>query len=472
MKQFRCQFVELDTETRDYLRTVAKRVGNKTPGVFVKVNNFWPIFAFILGPIIGFMGVMVALFSSKNASAVAMLVTASVLLGGWLFVYAFRRWLAGSSSKFAGFYTYFDPTHVYQVNGEEITVTDISEFDDVSLKHNTSNGQYSSSKLTFDLGGEGRLAVALKNLRKAEYVKSYYDAIEWLETHDDKQWRNLPLHELGIVAKSVVAAGDVPEELNVESAVDSLPVEPQKTNRASGGWLPYLAILIVGAAVFFASMAAMTPLQDTLAFNDAKTHGAPGLRAYLLDDRNTRHRDEAKQLLSALYEPPILRVKTNVKDEAVKARFVEILTGLREAGSPVLSLNVTEKSPPDLELMAPTRTSASRTDLADTLGTYIGTELVAFAIPPQDKNAHIELVYTIVPQQEKISSYKVTWQLRLRTTPESEAVDSQVYTLPNFYDQTRFAQIPNDLKVSLFMELFDQAPPMVRQIPIGGGDFD
>ncbi len=471
MKQIHCQFVELDTETRDYLRTVSKRVGNKTPGVFVKVENYWPIIAFILGPIIGFVGVMIALFSSKNASAVAMLVTASVLLGGWLFVYALRRWLA-ASSKFAGFYTYFDPTHVYQVNGEEITVTDISEFDEVSLKHNTSNGQYSSSKLTFNFGNDGRLGVPMKNLRRAEYVKSYYDAIEWLETHDDKQWRNLPLHELGIVAKSVVASGDVPEELKIDSVVDSLPVEPQKTNRASGGMVPYIAILIAGVAIFFASMAMLSPIQDTLAFNDAKTRGAPGLRAYLLDDRNTRHRDEAKALMTTLYEPPIFRVKTNVKDEAVKARLVEILTGLREAGSPVLSLNVIEKSPPDLDMMAQSRTSTLRTDLADTLGTYIGTELVAFAVPPQDKNAHIELVYVIVPQEDNIGSYKVTWQLRLRTTPEGEAVDSQIYTLANFYDVNRFGQIPNDLKVALFMGLFDQVPPNVQQIPIGGGDFD
>ena len=101
MKQFHCQFVELDTETRDYLRTVAKRVGNKTPGVFVKVQNYWPIIAFLFGPIIAITGVTIALFSSKNASAVAMLVTASVLLGGWLFVYALRRWMAGTSAKFA-----------------------------------------------------------------------------------------------------------------------------------------------------------------------------------------------------------------------------------------------------------------------------------------------------------------------------------------------------------------------------------
>ena len=202
------------------------------------------------------------------------------------------------------------------------------------------------------------------------------------------------------------------------------------------------------------------------------SQGAPGLRAYLLDDRNTRHRDEAKALVSALYEPPILRVKTNVKEEAVKSRFVEILNGLRDAGSPVLSLNVIEKSLPELEMMAPTRTSALRTDLADTLGTYIGTELVAFASPPQDKNAHIELVYTIEKPDAMVASYKVTWQLRLRTTPDTDPVDSRVFSLQTTYDQARFAQIPNDLKVSLFVELFDQAPPIVRQIPIGGGDFD
>ena len=44
------------------------------------------------------------------------------------------------------------------------------------------------------------------------------------------------------------------------------------------------------------------PVNDEFAFDRAEGDRAPGLRGYLLDDRNTRHRDEG-ELLAKCYRP-------------------------------------------------------------------------------------------------------------------------------------------------------------------------
>ena len=56
-----------------------------------------------------------------------MLQTAAILMGGWLILYAFRRWLA-NTDNFAGWFFYFDPgRHVYIGEGETIRIAALPE---------------------------------------------------------------------------------------------------------------------------------------------------------------------------------------------------------------------------------------------------------------------------------------------------------------------------------------------------------
>ena len=61
--------------------------------------------------------------------------------------------------------------------------------------------------------------------------------------------------------------------------------------------------------------------------------GRPGLRGYLLDDRNTRHRDEALAQLSKLYDVPLGKIEAGVKDPPTKQGLIAILTSLRQASA-------------------------------------------------------------------------------------------------------------------------------------------
>src|SRR5688500_14004605 len=98
MTQIKCLFEELDDETRAYLREVRTRRGNRTPGIFVGGGNGWPVVAIILGPIIAAVALSQGFLSTKDAWAVALLQTAGLMLGGWMIVYAFRRWFAAGRS--------------------------------------------------------------------------------------------------------------------------------------------------------------------------------------------------------------------------------------------------------------------------------------------------------------------------------------------------------------------------------------
>ena len=143
-----------------------------------------------------------------------------------------------------------------------------------------------------------------------------------------------------------------------------------------------LALVIVGlgAAVFLASWQFFSPIQDEMAFSEAKKHGAQGYRDYLLDDRNTRHRDEAKAKIKELYQPVIAMAAT-CPDATERQGWTDLLTSLSDdEGLPAVSLAVSEEG----EAKSPEREKLMRTWLADSLGSKFGPAFVGFVEPPPE----------------------------------------------------------------------------------------
>jgi hypothetical protein len=475
MNQLSCLFEELDDETRAYLQEVRERRGNRTPGVYVGGGNAWPVVAFILGPIIMLVSLSESFLSTKDAWAVAMLQTAGVMLGGWMVVYAFRRWFA-SPRRFVGFFTYFDPTHVYQAAGDTVTVTDVSDFSQVDVRHQYSSGTYSGSRVTFDLDGR-RWVVPVKGEARADLIEDYYRSLVKLEEHDDRKWRDLPAAELGGVAKYLATQEELPHDVTeVRLEVTGTPAEPKQASRAGSGLFRYVVILLISGLLFAGFWSVNDPVRDERAFEIAKGAGAPGLRGYLLDSRNTRHRDEAQAALSKLYDAPINKVQTGVKDATERDGLLAILNALREAPQPVVSIDVQEKDTPKAnEIGKDARMNQLRTDLADAIATHLGKELIGFVRAPEGVPAHVELIYKIAEQGQDHRGplYQVRWQLRLRADPADNPTEPKERVLPKLYSGPDLISLPVELKAAVFSDIFGQAPPFIPPPPPPGeGDFD
>lgn len=474
MTQFTCLIEELDDETRAYLHEVRARRGSRTPGVFVGGGNGWPVVAFILGPVVAVAAVAQGYLSTKDAWAAALLQTAGVVLGGWMVLYALRRWFA-PARKYAGFFTYFDPNHVYQVRGETVTVTDVSDFSAVEVKHNYSSGKYAGSRVTFDLGGR-RLVVPVAGEARADLVEDYYRALVRLEGHDDRKWRDLPPAERGGVAKHVATQEQLPyDPADVRLEVTATPAEPARAHRAAPALFGYVVILALGGLVYAGFWQANQPLRDDRAFDLAQQGGAPGLRGYLIDPRNTRHRDEAVARLSKLYDVPAAKVESGVKDPDAKRGLLAVLDALREAPQPVASIEVREKGTPNDEAFGrPARETQLRTDLADAVATHLGKDLIGFVRAPEDQPAHVELDYTFVPAGNdwRGPMYKVTWQLRLRADPADPPIEPPPRTTEKAYSVREVGPLANELKAAVFQDVFGQPPPFIPPPPPPGGDGD
>jgi hypothetical protein len=409
------KFEELDDATREYLHDVRTRAGKGMPGIFVNRGNSKPVWAILIGPVIGIGLFILTIGSIKDAWATAMLQTAGLLIGAWLTLYAFRRWTAGRSKIYGGYFLYLDPLHIYDVAGENITIISLD-----TVKGVVANAAENGARVDIDLGYDQYASLNLSSMNQAVLIEDYYQAMADLERQEDGKWVDAPLAELGAAAKYTVENEEVPsntEQLDLD--VPTVPREPGATNKAGWGFGAIFSWMLVAAGLYGVLWMANIPLQDEFAFSDAKAAGAPGLRAYLLDPRNNRHRDEAKQLLATLYDKPIAAVRSSSQatppiNPKSRDGLILILEALKTTeGNPIVTLKLESTAVPNLG-----RDNTLQTDLADSLGQVIGQELIAFAAPGEANKAHILIKYRDAGNGQPISA-----SVFFRLDPDSEKAD-------------------------------------------------
>lgn len=451
-----CYFEELDEVTRNYLHDVRTRRGRGTPGIFAPVANNRPMLALFVGPIIAIVMFVISLSSSKDPWAIALLQTAAVLIGGWSVVYAFRRWMAGRSRIYGGYYTYFDPLFIYQVEGERVRITSLKTVQGVEA--------LGGNRVAFDLGGSERgTVVTVSSAKLAQDVEDFYSAMDILERKHADVWGDVEASEIGAASKYFAEEEEVPRDRAVlDLTVTEVPRDPQRSQRAGFGWFPLILIVGFGVGLFLAFRVINVPLHDDIAWNQAKSDGAPGLRGYLLDDRNVRHRDEAKTLLAAAYDPAIQKLKTTTAAEDPKLRegMIALLEMLKTSDSPVLSIEI-RGGPEDGTALR------LRQELADGIARGIDPRLIAFVSAPDDKPANIEVKFPAEAFPDKDGT--VTLTVEIRTKIEEGPVATGKIKCP--LNQAPGISLADQLKVSITRELvggWSSAPP----IDLGGGDFD
>src|SRR4051812_40433698 len=167
---------ELDDPTREYLIDVRDREGRGSPGVFAATKNPWPALGCFFGPVVIAVTLMATLLSDiilDDPGGVALLQTAGLLLGGWMFVAAFRVWGRKGSKKVAGHWVYGDPLYIYQAKGEQVTITPTVDVIEAQYTHNYNNGSYQNSVVKLRLPGDQVVSVNLAHEQRAENLVVY-----------------------------------------------------------------------------------------------------------------------------------------------------------------------------------------------------------------------------------------------------------------------------------------------------------
>jgi len=405
-------FAQLNPDAKKYLADVRRGQGRGAPGIFQAVSDKRPLWAGLAGLCVIPLFLWIGYTSSKAPWAMAMLQTAGVLVGGWLLWFAVRRKLAIPDS-YAGYFFYFDTDRAYIGEGETIRLANILPSAKLIPRPPDVHVQTELDQFV----------LPVPNQLFAEKVADFYHALSWVRGREDGPFAHLASDEAGAVARYMAFQDEAPANLTeADLRIDSMPDRATAVGRSKTGILGLLTWTAIGAAAFAFFFATDGMIQDDMAFAAArdnlgkekaeKSTGAHGLRDYLLNERNTRNRDEAKALLAKLYDEPVVQVQNNQNsDPELRAGLVALLNSLRGPETPAVSLSVTMMGPQAVTSLS----NGLRSRFADGIATAVGKDLIVFGQAPADKPALITIVYS--PTQEGAE-----WTVEIRLKPDDTAV--------------------------------------------------
>jgi hypothetical protein len=511
------KFDELDPTTRDYLIAVRSGEGAGAPGVFVATNDTLPGCGLIAGPSVILLTLLGTLTTwldviYDDPIRVAMLQTGGLLVGGWLLTAGFR---ARPGPRDAGTWVYVDPLHLYEAYRETITVTPVDDVREAHFTHNYNNGNYQNSVVRISMGGKRVTTVTVPNEARAEQMVVFLNYVAWSRGDDGGARAALPAAQLGGLAKYVAKNDheplDADSNLNLKLAevdIADVPEAPAREGHSPPAVAPYILMAVFAAVAFFVMAYAVNPpLRDEAIFEAVTRKTNPPtieprfLRAYLVDSRNTAHRDEVTDLLSAFYTEPIKYVRQNGTDRDLREGMAKLLDSVRTAPQPVVSLRVREENTPAEKQDARAGREADvRTQFVNKLNDElarpawgqpikpppdvqfkeqpppIGQQLLAFVEAPEDaKAAHLDISYTV--EAAGTGRYRLAVRVDVHTNIDEPAVESGTFALPGTFPLANLGAQAAAMKDELVLRLLGPPPanPVLPPgfpppfVPPGGG---
>lgn len=391
-------FEELDQETRDYLLAARDRKGIGMPGIMIPTSFVMPWLSLIAGFAIITITIIMTFPPKKGPIPMALGQTAGFLLGGWMVVAAFRTWIAYRGNKAAGQFIYADPEFLYQCKGSIVEVYDLINIRSARVTHNYNNNVYKNSVTEIRLKAD-EINLTLNNEELAGKLVMFLNAVVYMRDggNDGKEkvLQELPPSIMAAAALHVAHTGELPERLNDDGLEITFIPRPKAENRKAFGLLGLFGTMAAGVGLFLFFFLTNPVIKQETEWDELKNQPmdfqVPQLRAYLADERNTSHREEAKTRLIDFYKKAATdRVKGN--DPGFTAAMARLITDLSER-QPYISIAVRDKSQTPDE----GKRKHLADYLADRLGATVGDTLVNFALLDKDVDfkAQIELEYTV-----------------------------------------------------------------------------
>jgi hypothetical protein len=403
---------ELDEATLEYLRTVNRHQGDGVPGMYLdhsaaNLASAWlPTAGAILGPILIIATLFCTIGSLDDPINVAMLQTAGVFLGVWMFVAWLRTKIASRRPDYVGHFKLLDPLYLWHATGRGVFVTPLRGLEGAWVDHNHNNeGAYTNSKVTLRLEGE-RIPVEVKSQYLADRLEAYANL--------------LPEFDRGLPAER---GYDALDELNyredggtnedapapVRRLVEAIP-EPHKVRTVFTFWR-YPVVVVLFILTFLCSWTLCKALRDDEIFELVKKDGKPPvLRSYLVDRRNTRHRAEVQQSLARIHDQTAQKIEKKGRDPQLKAGLASLVRAVSHEPLPVLTILVKQSQQAEGRdqtlLFAPQGMNALRSGLIKDLTEYL--------TPPQD---HLALIGAEILAYGEVTSEPAMMVIASHATP-------------------------------------------------------
>jgi len=332
-----------------------------------------------------------------------------------------------------------------------VTVTPLAKLRSVKGDDNFNEGNYTGTTFTLKVAGD-RETVQINDAKGATRFAHYLDAL--LEVRE----RMTKLPSLGV--QGGIARRAAIDKSDIESAYRELadrnePVVEPPVLRAEGnaplGLLPIGIAFGVAFLGIFVLNGFNRVLRDNAQFGivtDVPPAERPlALRAYLLDPRNTRHRDKAEVMLANYYAPALAFLRDSATDADLRQNMLPLLTALSKAKQPLISVRVREEPGVRIDGIefgaerAAERQGQIGKRLATTLTKSVGATLVEVVeITEPDIPAMIDVRYKFVPAPANPSMFRVEWTVAIRETAEGRPASKVLPGVNAWSSTNRFGQ--------------------------------
>jgi hypothetical protein len=433
---------ELDEASLEYLRAVRASKGHGAPGVFldeavadVGVGSM-PGWGAVAGcGLLFFALILMYALLWNDPLNLAMLLTALVVLGGWLIVAWVRVKLARGRASYVGHFKYVDPLYLWEGVGTGVIVTPLRGLQEARCRHKyASHGSYESSDVRIVME-EGFIDLKVKSEVLGEALESYVS-----ELVADRE--GLPV-DRGLAAAKRARVVDGYDEEEDEAEIEAIP-EPHK-ERGSFGWvIRYALVGLAFGVTLLTSYQMCRVMRDASLYSAVENGNPPDLRVYVADRRNSMYRTEAVSKLKGFHDRLADAVEQRNGDAAMKRGMADLIRAVHASPTPVISMAFTKGDPKDGSTMegilgpseAATMSSGRIRQLAEKdLATYfksigewrnnqqIGDQIVAFGEATGDAFAMILIdVRLVKPDPKAINpkQHSIVWKVRFQRSASEE----------------------------------------------------
>jgi molybdopterin-guanine dinucleotide biosynthesis protein len=352
----------LDPVSLEYLRRIESTRGRGSDGIYswapppANPRHGWRLRLFSGLLCLGLAGglALSPLIDRHNLVWLAYLQAAIAAIGVLLLMLGWNRW---ARKHLLGSFLYVDAWHIWEVGPDRVEVIPLGDLMDVSSEYHTT--KCTRSEVIFHF--PQRLhAIAFFDKRTADRLERFARLLVSLPQSDNQELTERVRSSPGLLGAVAIRLTDDRPILELDSLGQG-PEPPRPRERTdseeekpAGSWrraaMPWVAGVLAWAIGWFGFMPLDRYLLDEREWSRAevladKQHDPSGLRAYLANPDNHRHRRAAQERMIVYYDEVLARLKKRadprekqIIDEEMFAGLLELIEGLKKLDHPVVGV--------------------------------------------------------------------------------------------------------------------------------------